>query len=69
MKYLLSAYCVSDPVQSPGIVMVKGRKTNAISALVELIVMVEGDVSQIIRQLNVKLLLYEVPTMKRFIML
>lgn len=60
---------MSDPVLSPGIVMVKGRKTNTISALVELIVMVEGDVSQIIRQLNVKLLLYEVPTMKRFIML
>ena len=31
--------------------------------------MVERDVSQIIRQLNVKLLLYEVPTIKRFIML
>ena len=34
-----------------------------------LLVMVERDVSQIIRQLNVKLLLYEVPTINRFIML
>lgn len=31
--------------------------------------MVARDVSQIIRQLNVKLLLYEVPTINRFIML